>query len=273
MKTIKNNNLISTKETITWCPGCPNFMILESVKKTIEKLTSTKKYNKSDFMMTTDIGCNSKIFDYLNLSGIYCLHGRAIPTAMGIKLANPNAKVLTFSGDGGAYSEGIAHFVHAFRYNADMTLVLHDNQSFSLTTGQPTPTTQKGYISKAKPQGEENNPLNPILLAISCGATFIARCNAKDIKHTTEVLEKAIKHKGFSFVEVIQDCLIFNKEANNKDERMYKVEDNKDINKAIKLAREYDYNSKKGKIPIGILYQTQSPDLTEKWKQLSLEKK
>lgn len=270
MKVIKDNGSINTKETITWCPGCPNFMILESVKKTIEKLTISKKYKKSDFMMTTDIGCNSKIFDYLNLSGIYCLHGRAIPTAVGIKLANPNAKVLTFSGDGGAYSEGMAHFVHAFRYNADMTLILHDNQSFSLTTGQPTPTSQKGYVSKAKPQGEENFPINPILLAIASGATFIARCNAKDIKHTSEILEKAINHKGFSFVEVIQDCLIFNVEVNNKDELMYKVEDNKNLDEAIKLAREYNYNSKNGKIPIGILYQTQAPDLTEKWKQLSL---
>ncbi len=268
MKTIKNNNSLSTKETITWCPGCPNFMILESVKKTIEKITNSKKYNKSDFMMTTDIGCNSKIFDYLNLSGIYCLPGRAIPTAIGIKISNPNAKVLTFSGDGGAYSEGMSHFVHAFRYNADMTLILHDNQSFSLTTGQPTPTTQKGYVSKAKPQGEENNPLNPLLLAIGSGATFIARCNAKDIKHTQEVLEKAIKHKGFSFVEVIQDCLIFNTDANNKEKRMYKIKENKNLDKAITLAREYDYNSKNGKIPLGIIYQTQAPDLTDKWKQL-----
>jgi 2-oxoglutarate ferredoxin oxidoreductase subunit beta len=205
--------------------------------------------------MTTDIGCNAKIYDYLNLSGIYGLHGRSVVTGLGIKLGNPKLKVLSFIGDGGNYDEGIAHFIHALNYNKDMVIIVHDNQSFSLTTGQPTATSQFGYISKASPQGEKIRPLNPIKLALASNATFIARANARDIAHTAEVLGKAIKHKGCSFVEIIQDCLIFNLEMNNKDKIMYKIKDNKNKAVAGKLAEEWDYNSKKGKIALGVLYQ------------------
>jgi len=257
---------LSTKSENTWCPGCTNHMILASVKQTITNLINTKKYKQTNFAITTDIGCHAKIFDYINLSGIYCLHGRAIPTAIGMKLGNPNLKVLTFAGDGAVYAEGISHFIHAFKHNTDMTLVLHDNQSFSLTTGQPTPTSQQGYTSKANPLGVFDKPMNPIKLALAANATFVARINARDMKHMIEILTKAIAHKGFSFIEVIQDCLIFNPEANGKDTRMYKIKDNSNKKTAEKLANEYDYNSKTGKIPMGIIYQnTKEKCLAEKW--------
>ncbi|RLG10223.1 2-oxoacid:ferredoxin oxidoreductase subunit beta [Candidatus Pacearchaeota archaeon] len=204
--------------------------------------------------MATGIGCHAKIFDYLNISGIYGLHGRVLPTALGMKLGNPNLIVLGFGGDGDTYAEGTSHFIHACRYNIDMTMIVHDNQAFSLTTGQPTPTTQQGYVSKASPCGSEFMPLNPVKLALASGSTFIARCNARDIEGTAEILEKAIKHKGFSFVEVIQPCLVFNLDMNQLDKLMYKVKDNKDKNKAEKLVEEWDYNTNKGKIPVGVLY-------------------
>lgn len=263
-----NPNDLSTKSENTWCPGCPNHMILASVKQTISDLINSGKHKHADFAMTTDIGCHAKIFDYLNISGIYCLHGRSIPTAIGMKLGNPNLKVLTFAGDGATYAEGIAHFVHAFKYNADMTLILHDNQSFSLTTGQPTPTSQQGFISKSEPLGVFDKPMNPIKLALAANATFVARTSARDIPHMVETFTKAIAHKGFSFVEVIQDCLIFNLDSNNKDPQMYKIRDNKDKQSAEKLADEFDYNSKTGKIPIGIIYQSDERSLEEKWPQL-----
>lgn len=266
MKDIKET--LKTKETITWCPGCPNFMILESAKIALASLIG-KGWEKDNFCMTTDIGCNSKIFDYLNISGFYGLHGRAIPTAIGIKLGNPNLKVLSFMGDGAVYSEGIEHFVHAGRYNSDVTFIVHDNQSFSLTTGQVTPTSQIGFVSKVEPYGSVNKPLNPVKLALTCGFTFIARCNAKDLKHTAETIEKAIRHKGTSFVEVIQDCLIFNKDINNKDEFMYKIRDNFDKKNAEKLADEWDYNSRSGKIPVGVIYKSSEQTLEEKWPQLN----
>jgi len=256
---------LSTKEENTWCPGCPNHMILAAVKQTLSQQIESGKAKQTNFAITTDIGCHAKIFDYLNLSGIYCLHGRAIPTAIGMKLGNPNLKVLTFAGDGAVYAEGISHFIHAFKYNADMTLILHDNQSFSLTTGQPTPTSQQGYISKTSPLGTFDKPMNPIKLALAANTTFVARTNARDIPHMVETFTKAINHKGFSFVEVIQDCLIFNLDANNKDKLMYKVKDNSDKKIAEKLADEFDYNSKDGKIPLGIIYQSKEKCLAEKW--------
>jgi 2-oxoglutarate ferredoxin oxidoreductase subunit beta len=225
-------------------------MILESVKKAI----ASSGFKQEDFSMATGIGCHAKIFDYINISGVYGLHGRVIPTCLGMTLANPKLKVIGFAGDGDTYSEGMAHFIHAGRFNPNMTLIVHDNQSFSLTTGQPTPTSQKGYISKASPDGEKNYPINPIKLALASGIKFVARTNARDINHTAKIIEAAIKHKGFSFVEIIQDCLIFNTDMNAKDNLMYKIKENKNKKIAEVLADKWNYNSKKGKIPLGILY-------------------
>lgn len=263
---------MGTKETITWCPGCPNFMILESVKRALKNLVVSGFMRHEDIAISTGIGCHPKIFDYLNVSGVYGLHGRPIATAVGMKLGNPNLKTIAFAGDGDTYAEGIAHFIHAARYNSDMNLIVSDNQSFSLTTGQPTPTSQQGFKSKAMPQGEPEKPLNPIKLALAAGCSFVARCNARDMNHTQEVIEKAIKHKGFSYIEIIQDCLIFNKDINGKDSMMYKVEDNKDINSAYKLADEWNYNGKVGKIALGVLYSEDKPTLEDKWPQLKLLK-
>jgi 2-oxoglutarate/2-oxoacid ferredoxin oxidoreductase subunit beta len=261
-------NKLATEAENTWCPGCPNFMILEATKRTIEEFIKSGKHRQEDFAITTDIGCHGKIFDYLNLSGIYSLHGRALVSGIGIKLGNPNLKVISYAGDGAVYSEGIAHLIHAFKANPDTCLFLHDNQSFSLTTGQPTPTSQQGWKTKSEPLGAPDLPLNPIKLALASNATFIARTNARDIPHMIEVMTKAINHKGFSFVEIMQDCMIFNLGQNNKDPRMYKIEDNRDKNKALQYAEEFDYNSKEGKIPLGVLYQEDKMSLEDHWPQL-----
>ncbi len=263
---MKNKDRYGTKEKITWCPGCPNFMILNAVKKALEDLEK-EGYKKESFAMATGIGCHAKIFDYLDISGIYGLHGRVLPTALGIKLGNPNLNVLGFGGDGDTYAEGMAHFIHACRYNSGMTMVVHDNRAFSLTTGQPTPTSQKGYKTKSEPLGETERPLNPILLALSSGATFVARVNARDLDNTKKIIKKAVKHHGFSFVEVLQDCLIFNREVNKLDKKMYNIEKNKDFNTALELAREWDYQ-KEGKIPVGIFYEKKEKTLSDKWKIL-----
>ncbi|MAG79185.1 hypothetical protein CMI40_02310 [Candidatus Pacearchaeota archaeon] len=265
---------LRTKNAITWCPSCPNNMILESTKRALTNLIKQGR-KKENFAIATGIGCHGKIFDYLNVSGFYGLHGRVLPTALGIKLGNPNLTVLGFAGDGDTYSEGIGHFISMGRYNPNITLIVHDNQSFSLTTGQATPTSQQGYKTKSEPLGEFNLPLNPIKLAISSGATFVARCNARDINHTSKIIEQAIKHKGFSFVEILQDCIIFNLKINNKDKLMYKIPTkNRKIKEALSLADEWDYNLRKGKIPLGIFYQEKRKTLEEKWPQLSyLQKK
>lgn len=264
---------LKTDFEITWCPGCYNFMILESMKRTLAELIS-EGAKQEDIAIVTGIGCHAKIFDYLNVSGFYSLHGRSIPIAMGMKLGNPNLNVIAFTGDGDNYSEGMEHFIHAGRFNCNMTLIVHDNQTFALTTGQPTPTTQEGYKSKIEPQGEHNIPLNPIKLALASGATFIARAYSLDIENTARIFKEAIKHKGFSFVEVIQPCLQFNTDIKEIGKLAYKIQDNKnDMKKAEQLADEWDYNSKKGKIPVGILYQTEKPTLEDKWNLLSELKK
>jgi 2-oxoglutarate/2-oxoacid ferredoxin oxidoreductase subunit beta len=254
---------LNTKNPNTWCPGCPNHMILKSAKEAISSLIK-KGYKHKDFSMVTGIGCHAKIFDYVNLSGIYGLHGRVLPVMLGMKLGNPKLKVIGFGGDGDTYSEGLSHFISAGRYNADMTLIIHNNQSFSLTTGQVTPTSQLGFTAKSEPLGNQNKPLNPIKLALGSGATFIARCDANDMKHTKKILEQAIKHKGFSFIDVIQNCLIFNPDMGILNKFMYKVNNNSDMKKANFLVNQWDYNVKKGKIPIGIIYKKREKTFEEK---------
>lgn len=258
---------INTKYQITWCPGCPNFLILEAVKKTIEKLIKEGE-KQENFCMVTGIGCHAKMFDYLNISGIYGLHGRVLPTALGITLGNPNLNVIGFAGDGDTYAEGMEHFIHSFRYNSNMTLIVHDNRAFSLTTGQATPTSPQGFKTKTEPLGEFNPPINPIKLALASQATFVARMNAFDLEDSIKILEKAIKHKGFAFIEVLQQCLIFEPPEAKPEKLMYKIQDNKDKSKAEKLAEEWDYNTEKGKIPVGIIYQQDTNSLQDKWPQL-----
>lgn len=264
---------LRTDQAITWCPGCPDHMILEASRRAIKSLME-KGYKREKFAMVSGIGCHGKIFDYLNISGVYGLHGRAIPTGTGITLGNPSLNVLVFAGDGDTYNEGMQHFVQACRYNPNLTLIVHDNQSFSLTTGQATATSQHGFKTKAEPLGDFNKPINPILLALSAGATFVARCSARDIDQLQEVMEEAIKHKGFSFVEVIQDCLVFNLDANEQDQYFYKIKKKKrDFREAMHLAQVYDYNLGTGKIPLGIFYQTHRRTLDEEWPQLAKLKK
>ena len=244
---------IGTKETITWCPGCPNFLVLEAYKRAITNLIN-QGYKQENFSIATGIGCHQKIYDYLNLNGVYGLHGRVLPICVGTKLGNPNLTVLGFAGDGDALAEGIEHFVHTSRFNSDITYFIANNQTFALTTGQNTPTSQIGFKSKAEPFGEYNRPLNPIRIALASGATFVARVNPKDIAHTTEIIDKAIKHKGFSFIESVQDCLIFNM-IPERAKLFYKTENGNDMKKAMDLSNEWDYTSKTGKIPIGIIFQ------------------
>ena len=254
---------VGTKNKITWCLGCTNFLLLEAVKKALARIIASG-VKQEDIAIATGIGCHGKIFDYLNVSGIYALHGRVIPTAIGMKLGNKKLNVLGFEGDGDAYAEGMEHFIHAGRLNPDMTLIVHDNRAFSLTTGQAAPTSQQCYKSKAQPFGEPNKPINPIKLALASNASFIARCNARDIEHTAEIIEKAIKHKGFSFVEVLQECIIFNTYPDSMYKAMYKIQDNKDKKKAEDMADEWNYNIAGGKIPIGIIYQEEARILEDK---------
>jgi len=203
---------INTPTTPTWCPGCFNHQVLAGVKNVLAK----SKKKKEDFAIVSGIGCHAKIFDYLNLNGLNTLHGRVLPTCLGIKIGNPNLTVIGFSGDGDAYAEGMEHTIHAARYNSNINYIVHNNQVFALTVGQPTPTTELGFKDKTTPLGVKLQPLNPIKLMLASGASFVARIFA-DSKQVEYVLKEALKHKGFSFIEILQPCLVFHQSARYKE--------------------------------------------------------
>jgi 2-oxoglutarate ferredoxin oxidoreductase subunit beta len=260
---------LSTKAKPTWCTGCYNFQILAGVKAAIGKQIATNKAKKDDFALVSGIGCHAKLFDYINLNGINTLHGRVLPTCLGIKVGNPNLKVIGFSGDGDAYAEGMEHLIHAARYNADIKYIVHDNQVFALTVGQPTPTTEMGYKDKTTPLGVKLKPINPIKLMLTSGASFVARVFA-DASQVEWVLEEALQHKGFAFIEIMQPCLVFHPDIGLK-EKTYSLEEkghNKNsMQEALEKAEEFDYN-KVNKIPLGIFYQEERETFEEKWPQL-----
>lgn len=244
---------LSTGANVTWCPGCYNFSILAGVKRFLEK-----KKDIENYAIVTGIGCHAKIFDYINLPGINSLHGRVPPTVLGMKVARPDLKILGFSGDGDAYAEGMEHLIHAARYNLDWTYIVHNNQVFALTVGEPTPVTEQGFVDKTTPKGVKLEPINPIRLMLGANASFVARVFA-DVNEIEKILKEAEKHRGFKFIEIIQPCIVFQPQKGYK-EKIYNLQeknhDVKDWDLAMKKANEFDYNGIKEntKIPTGIFY-------------------
>ncbi|TFG25211.1 MAG: 2-oxoacid:ferredoxin oxidoreductase subunit beta [Promethearchaeota archaeon] len=197
---------LKTSAENTWCPGCGNFAILTAIQKAIIQLEE-KGMSRNNVMITAGIGCHAKIFDYLNLSGIYGLHGRNSSNAEGIKIANPDLKVISFSGDGNGLSEGLEHTLFAAKRNQDITIILHNNSVYALTTGQFSPLTNEGWKGPSTPRGSFERPFNSLSLLIEAGATFVARCFSGEISHLTETIVNAIEHEGFSFIEVLQPAV------------------------------------------------------------------
>jgi len=250
---------LKTYAEITWCPGCGNFGIFTAIRSAIPILEQ-KGIKRENIVMTAGIGCHAKMFDYLNLSGVYSLHGREITTASGFKISNPNLKVITFSGDGSGLGEGLAHTLFAAKRNMDITMILHNNGVYALTTGQFSPLTQEGWKGPSTPKGSFEIPFNPISLLIEVGATFVARCYAGEIKHLTETLVKAIEHEGFSFIEVLQPAMPYHKWEEFKDKIEYIGKELEYLEKkpenqfeAIKTAKE------KHRFTIGMFYRTTRP--------------
>ncbi len=264
---------LNTKTTPTWCPGCYNFQILAGVKNFLVSKIKNEQ-DKKKWAIVTGIGCASKIFDYINLQGLNGLHGRVIPSCLGIKIGNPNLNVIGFAGDGDAYAEGLEHLIHSARYNSDFKYLVHNNQVFALTVGEPTPTTEQGFKDKTTPGGAKLAPMNPIKMMLASGASFVARVFA-DVKQVEAVLEEAFKHKGFAFIEVIQPCLIFHPDTGLKS-KVYNLQetghDKTNLQEAMKKAEEFDYN-KAEKIPCGIFYQKEKPTFEEIIPQLASLKK
>jgi len=246
----------------TWCPGCGDFGILAALKQALAGLD----LHPHEVLLVSGIGCGSKLPHYMKANGYNSIHGRALPVAQGIKLANHDLKVIAVTGDGDGYGIGQGHFVHAMRRNADITHIVENNQVYGLTKGQYSPTSERGYISTFSPEGAIEFAINPIALALSAGATFIARASAADPKHMNAVLQAAISHRGYSIVDCLQPCVTYNK-INTYDwyrQRSYKVEeeagyDRTDRDQVWAKAQEWG-----DRIPIGILYEdTERPTYEE----------
>jgi 2-oxoglutarate ferredoxin oxidoreductase subunit beta len=261
----------STKEEVTWCPGCPNIGVNQQVKEVLAELVNEGKIKSKDIAVSAGIGCHAKNYDYLNVNAFYGLHGRTLPVALGIKMANPELTVIGIGGDGDTYAEGIGHFVQNCRHNADITMLVHDNQNFALTTGQSTPTSEEGFKGFSTPSGEEESPMNPMSVALASGATFVARTFALDLAHLKETIKKAIEHKGFSFVEILMPCLIFHNNMVYLKKNIYKAEESNtgDFKNAMELALEWNYSYEKDqKIPIGVFYQIKKATFEDQWAHL-----
>jgi len=189
-----------------WCPGCGDFGILSAVQMALADL----QIPPSKVAIFSGIGCSGKTPHYINAYGIHTLHGRALPYAIGAKLANPELTVIITGGDGDGLGIGVGHFVSAGRRNVDITYILHDNGVYGLTKGQASPTLQRGLKTKSLPRPNINDAINPIAIAICSGYTFVARGYAYDTRHLKEIIKQAINHKGSAFIDVLQPCPTYN---------------------------------------------------------------
>ena len=250
----------------TWCPGCGNFAILTTIKKVLVNLKD-QGLDLNKVALVSGIGCHAKIVDYVNVNSFYSIHGRVPPPMTGIKLANPDLVVIGHAGDGDAYGEGIEHLIFSAKRNINMTFFVHNNRVYGLTTGQFTPTSPPGFKGRSTPGGSPEDPLNPIELMISAGATFVARGYSAKPKHLMALFEAAINHKGFSFVDVLQPCFSFFNTYDFYNERVYEFtqqdHDAGDRAAALEKAREWGYGGGE-RIPIGIFYQAEKPTYEEK---------
>jgi len=195
----------------TWCPGCGDFLIFNSLRKAIIDLQLEEK----DTVIVYGIGCSGNMADFNRVYGFHGLHGRGLPVAMGIKLANHKLKVIMIGGDGDVYGEGLQHLITAARGNHDLTLIVHNNSRYSLTTGQTSPTSKKGLKTKSTPLGAIEEPLNPLAVALVSKATFVARGYSVQVPQMVELFKQAILHPGFAMVDVLQLCPTFNQEMNH----------------------------------------------------------
>ncbi len=249
----------------TWCAGCGNFAILTAIKTVLGELNA-EGVPLENIVLVSGIGCHGKIVDYLNLNSFYSLHGRATPAAEGIKLANPLVKVIGFSGDGDAYGEGLEHLIFAAKRNIDITMIIHNNRVYGLTTGQYTPTSPLGFKGRSTPRGTLEAPLNPLEIMLASGATFLARGTSHGIEMLKKIFKQAITHKGFSLVDVLQVCVTYYNMYEYYEKRVYELtgHDPGEYSQALNKIREWDYNAD-SPIALGVLYKKEMPTFEQRF--------
>lgn len=243
---------------VAWCPGCGNYMLQNAVKAALHELDIDRK----NLVMVSGIGQAAKAPQYLRVNMFNGLHGRSLPAALGIKLSNRNLVVVVESGDGDMYGEGGNHFIHAIRRNIDITVIVHNNMVYGLTKGQASPTSQRGMATPVQVEGVMLEPFNPLAVALSLNAPFIARAYAGDIDETKKIIMQAIAFRGFSLVDVFQPCVVFNKVNTYqwfKENTRYlpQSHDATDRSAAFTLA------TAKGKLPLGVLYRSDDRQVYE----------
>ena len=206
-----------------WCPGCGDFGVLNSLQRACAELG----LRPHEILVVSGIGCSSNFPGYINCYGAHTLHGRGLAVATGSKLANHEMTVIVAAGDGDGFGIGGNHFTHTARRNVDLTYIVMDNEVYGLTTGQVSPTSSFGMKTKSTPFGSVERPFNPITAAIMNGATFVARAYSSDIKHQTELMKKAIQHKGFALLDIFSPCVTFNLDNDHAffKQRVKKLED------------------------------------------------
>jgi 2-oxoglutarate ferredoxin oxidoreductase subunit beta len=206
-----------------WCPGCGDFGVLNSLQRACSELG----LRPHEILTVSGIGCSSNFPGYFNSFGMHTLHGRALAVATGAKLANHELNVVVTGGDGDGYGIGGNHFTHTARRNVDLTYLVMNNQIYGLTTGQVSPTSREGMLTKSTPFGSIEPPLNPITSAIMNGATYVARGYSGDIRHLTDIIKGAIEHRGFSIVDIFSPCTTFNRDNDHPffKQRVKKLED------------------------------------------------
>ncbi|AQR76675.1 2-oxoacid:ferredoxin oxidoreductase subunit beta [Paenibacillus larvae] len=190
-----------------WCPGCGDF----SVQASIQRAAANVGLEPEQLAIISGIGCSGRISGYVNAYGLHGVHGRALPIAQGVKMANRELTVVAAGGDGDGFAIGMGHTVHAIRRNIDITYIVMDNQIYGLTKGQTSPRSGEGFKTKSTPQGSIETPLAPLEMALAAGATFVAQSFSSNLKQLTHVIEEGIKHKGFSIINVFSPCVTFNK--------------------------------------------------------------
>jgi 2-oxoglutarate ferredoxin oxidoreductase subunit beta len=248
-------------DPIAWCPGCGNFSILKALKKALVDI----QQEPHELVIVSGIGQAPKTPHYLRCNCFNGLHGRTLPVATGIKLANHKLTVIAQGGDGDGYGEGGNHFLHAMRRNINITYLVHNNQVYGLTKGQTSPTSDYGFVTRTTPRGAISPACNPLLLAVASDCSFVARGFAGEIDHLADLIKAGIQHKGFALIDILQPCVSFNRVNTSKwySERVYKIDadsprDTEDRLWAFQKAQEWGV-----KIPIGVLYRNQRPTLEE----------
>ena len=239
-----------------WCPGCGDFGVLKALQTAAADLQIQQK----DIVVVSGIGCSSNLPGFFNSYGVHSIHGRAVPVASGICLANHDLNVVITGGDGDGYGIGMGHLIHAMRRNLNLTYVVMDNEIYGLTTGQASPTTMLGMQTKSTPLGNLEEPVNPISLGIVTGASFVSRAFSGAPKEMAKTMARAIKHKGFSLVDVFSPCVTYNK-LNTYPwfrEKVYHLdkEDHDPSNFDAALKRSFEFGER---IPLGVFYEVDKP--------------